>query len=224
MPIGRSYGPDGAGAPPERRPSDDGQGRAEARDGADIGPRRRALRVPLVVRPSSSSAGEVEVGDPTSTASVADTARGTGAPRPAARRPGAAGPRRRQRQTEPRPHRLTLRLSDEELYLVSVAAAVERLTPTGYVGKVAVNVAAGRVQPAPTGLVDALGELLEARQQVRKFSVLVNQAVTKLHAIGELPAELGPAVALVGRVLPRLEDAAVAVRRASERGKGGGVR
>ncbi|MCU1692128.1 MAG: hypothetical protein JWM64_1219 [Frankiales bacterium] len=105
-----------------------------------------------------------------------------------------------------------------------VAAAVERLTPTGYVGKVAVDVAAGRLRPPPTGLVDALGELLEARRQVRKFSVLVNQAVAKLHSTGEMPAELGPAVALVGRVLPRLEGAAVAVRRAAEGRKGDGVR
>ena len=85
MSIGRSYGPDGAGAPPERRPSDDGQGRAEARDGghraAAEGPEGPAGRAAVVVIGRRGGGGH-----PTSTASVADTARGTGAPRPAARR------------------------------------------------------------------------------------------------------------------------------------------
>jgi hypothetical protein len=58
-----------------------------------------------------------------------------------------------------------------------------------------------------------LGELLEARAQVRRFGVLVNQAVARLHASGELPGELGAAVAACTRAVGRLEVAAVAVRR-----------
>lgn len=95
--------------------------------------------------------------------------------------------------------------------LLLIAAAVELLTPTGYVAKVAVEVAAGRVRPAPTGLVESLNELLAARHQVQKVGVLLNQVVAKLHSTGELPAELVPAVRLVARLLLRLEDAAVAV-------------
>lgn len=104
-----------------------------------------------------------------------------------------------------------------------IAAAVSGLTATGYMAKVTVDVAAGRVRPAPTGLVDALSELVEARRQVKKFSVLVNQAVAKWHATGELPVELLTAVGLVTRVLPRLEDAASAVQ-GSGRGSGGAGR
>ncbi len=39
------------------------------------------------------------------------------------------------------------------------------------------------------------------------------------HATGEVPAQLLGAVALVGRVLPRLEEAAVAVRAAQHDGR-----
>lgn len=124
----------------------------------------------------------------------------------------SAGARRRQRQAERRPHRLTPRFSDEELEAVSVAAALAGLTPTGYVAKVAVDVATARVKPVPTAVVDAIGELLAARYQVQKFSALVNQAVAKWHSTDEVPAQLLAAVGLVGRVLPRLEEAAVAVR------------
>lgn len=123
-----------------------------------------------------------------------------------------AGARRRQRQVERRPHRLTPRFSEQELAAVSEAAALAGLTPTGYVAKVAVDVATARVKPVPTAVVDAIGELLAARYQVQKFSALVNQAVAKWHSTGEVPAQLLAAVGLVGRVLPRLEEAAAAVR------------
>jgi len=70
-----------------------------------------------------------------------------------------------------------------------------------------------RTGPVPVGRAAALGELLEARAQVRRFGVLVNQAVARLHASGELPGELGAAVAACTRAVGRLEAAAVAVRR-----------
>lgn len=128
----------------------------------------------------------------------------------------SSGARRRQRQAERRPHRLTPRFSNEELEAIAVAAALAGLTPTGYVAKVAVDVATARVKPVPTGVTDAIGELLAARYQVQKFSGLVNQAVAKWHSTDELPAQLLAAVGLVGRVLPRLEEAAAAVRTSQQ--------
>lgn len=104
-----------------------------------------------------------------------------------------------------------------------LAAAVARLTPTGWLAKAGVDVAAGVLRPAPSGMVGALEELVETRREVQRSSVLVNQAVAKWHATDELPSELLTAVGLVGRVLPRLEDAAVTLRRASSgRPPGGG--
>jgi len=93
-----------------------------------------------------------------------------------------------------------------------VAAAVGGLTPTGYAAKAAVDAALARTAPVPVRTADALRELLEARAQVRRFGVLVNQAVAKLNATGELSAELGAAVAACTRAVGRVEEAAVAVR------------
>ncbi len=116
-----------------------------------------------------------------------------------------------------RPHRLTPRFSDEELEDVLLAAVLAGLTPTGYVATVAVDMAAERVRPVPSAVVDALSELLVARRQVQRFGVLVNQAVAKWHATEQLPAELLAAVGLVSRSLRRLEEAAAAVRQAHDR-------
>ena len=124
----------------------------------------------------------------------------------------SAGGRRRPRQAERRSHRLTPRFSEEELEAVSVAAALAGLTATGYVAKVAVDVATARVRPVPTSVTDAIKELLAARYQVQKFSALVNQAVAKWHSTDDVPVQLLAVVGLVGRVLPRLEEAASAVR------------
>lgn len=127
---------------------------------------------------------------------------------------GSRGPRtrRRLRESEQRVHRLTPRFSVEELQDVTVAAALEGLTPTGYAAKAAVDVARGRVRPTPSTTADALAELLEARAQVRRFGVLVNQAVAKLNATGDADGALEAAVAACTRAVARVEEAAVAVR------------
>lgn len=218
MPVRQPYGQGGAGAPPEMGPAGAVEVRAEARvpvsEGHQGQPRRR---LPLVLDRATDGTSVAR----TSPRRVLDE-RSAGGPEAAVvpRRTTPSG-RRRQREVVPRPHRVTPRLSDEELYLVRIAAAVQGLTVTGHVAKVAVEVAAGRVRPAPTGLAEALGELLAAREQVRRFSVLVNQAVAKWHAIDELPVELLRAVELVSGVLPRLEQAALDIRR---RGTGPGGR
>jgi len=130
----------------------------------------------------------------------------------AARGPRGPRTRRRLRESEQRVHRLTPRFSVEELEDVTVAAALEGLTPTGYVAKAAVDVARGRVRPTPSTTADALAELLEARAQVRRFGVLVNQAVARLNATGEADGALEAAVAACTRAVGRVEEAAVAVR------------
>jgi len=119
--------------------------------------------------------------------------------------------RRRLREVERRAHRLTPRFSDAELEAIGVAAGLAGLTPTGFAAKAAVDVALARTSPVPVRTAEALGELLEARAQVRRFGLLVNQAVARLHASGELSGELGAAVAACTRAVGRVE--AVAVRR-----------
>ena len=59
----------------------------------------------------------------------------------------------------------------------------------------------------------ALAELMSARVQVRRFGTNVNQAVAALNASGEAPEWLGQAVALAGRAVARVDEAAEALMR-----------
>lgn len=120
----------------------------------------------------------------------------------------------------PRPHRLTPRFSDAELEDIKIAATLAGMTPTGYTAKCAADAAALRLRPPPAAMLEALGELLQTRYQLQKFSTLVNQATAKWHATDQLPAELTRAVELVNKILPRIEEAAAAVRETN----GGGPR
>jgi hypothetical protein len=58
---------------------------------------------------------------------------------------------------------------------------------------------------------EALRELVEARTQLRRFGVLVNQAVTALHSTGVPPTGLVRAVELAARAVRRVDDATVAL-------------
>jgi len=77
-----------------------------------------------------------------------------------------------------------VRLADEELAVIELAAGRAGLTPTGYVGAVALAAAGGTVPPVPSQSRQALGELMAARAQVRRFGGNVNQAVAALHSTG----------------------------------------
>jgi len=126
-----------------------------------------------------------------------------------------SGPRRAQRRRtrleQPRPHALLARLSDEEFELVAVAAAHVGLTTTGYVADTAVQVARGTVRPVPATTAQVVRELVDARTQLRRYGVLLNQAVAKLHATGEVAPGLlvavqrcDAAVAALGGAVQRL--------------------
>jgi hypothetical protein len=58
---------------------------------------------------------------------------------------------------------------------------------------------------------EVLRELVEARTQLRRFGVLVNQAVASLHSTGTPPASLVRAVELAARAVRRVDDATVAL-------------
>ncbi len=102
--------------------------------------------------------------------------------------------RRRSRLDRRRPHALLARLSDEEFELVAVAAANVGLTATGYVADTAVQVARGTVRPLPATTAQIVRELVDARTQLRRYGVLLNQAVAKLNATGEVAPALYAAV------------------------------
>jgi hypothetical protein len=127
--------------------------------------------------------------------------------------PAALSGRHRGHRLPGRPHRVTLRFAEEEYAAVAAAAREAGLTITGYTAQTAVAVATESRPPAGELLRAALSELMQARSQVRRFAVNVNQALVALHAEGEPPEWLGSATALTGRAVARLDAAAAEVVR-----------
>jgi len=111
-----------------------------------------------------------------------------------------------------RPHAVFARFSVEEFEDLAVAAALGGVTPTSYVAStaVAVAVARGQVRPMPSGVGDVVRELVEVRAQLVRSGVLLNQAVARLNATGEVDGSLGAAA-------QRCDEATAAVRAATER-------
>ena len=122
---------------------------------------------------------------------------------------GRPGARRRRRAREPRDHRLLLRLSTEEAAVIATAASRAGMAPMAWAADAAAAVARDEVTPLPTSQREAVGELVAARLQVRRFGVLVNQAVAALHATGQPPTGLASAVSLCSRAVVRLDEATV---------------
>ena len=124
---------------------------------------------------------------------------------------GAGVPvRRRRRQVVARPRSVFARFSEEEFEVVSVAAAGVGVTPTSFVAAQAVAVARGLVCPVPSGVGEVVRELVEARTQLVRYGVLLNQAVARLHATGQVDGALVAAAA-------RCDAATVSLRAATER-------
>ncbi len=94
--------------------------------------------------------------------------------------------------------------------MLSIAAAVAGVTVTSFVGAQAVAVARGLVHPVPAATAEVVRELVAARTQLVRYGTLLNQAVARLHATGELDAGLLLAV-------QRCDQAAAAIRAATER-------
>ena len=112
----------------------------------------------------------------------------------------------------PRRHRaLSLRYTEDEYRLVQTAAQEAGLTPTGYVAAVAVAVAQGREAPHREPWRLALLELMEARRQVRRIGVNLNQAARAINATGEPPPWLEHVAALTARAITTVDDAARAL-------------
>lgn len=122
----------------------------------------------------------------------------------------------REHQRPGRPHRLSVRLSDDERDLVAAAAAAARLTPSGYAGKAAVAAASSQITPA-AGQTEVLRELLRelfaARRALNMLASNVNQAAAAYNSTGELPDWTADAVALSGQAVTRLDEVARRVDR-----------
>ena len=121
---------------------------------------------------------------------------------------------RDRRHQQPRRGRLMmLRYDDAEFATVLDAAKRSGLTPSGFAAEVALAYATESRPPEGDPFREALVELMQARTQVRRFAVNVNQAVRELNSTGEPPDWLGRAVELTTRAVARLDVAAQAVAR-----------
>jgi uncharacterized protein (DUF1778 family) len=105
-----------------------------------------------------------------------------------------------------------LRVSEAEHEALTAAAAASGLTVAGFAAEAALA-AARRSVTTPPGLREALAELLAARTQVRRYGVLVDQAVAAWHAVGEPPGWLSRAVAGAERATARVDEAVAELRR-----------
>ncbi len=200
--LGRRWG--GAGAQPGGQRAALGRGDVEVLAAVEVG---RGL----VVRDSEAAGGAPAVGAGLVSPRGSATAVPAGLPvTDGAGSARGAGVRRRRRQATARPHAVFARFSAEEFEVVSVAAAGVGLTPTGYVASTAVAVARGQVRPVPSGVGDVVRELVEARAQLVRYGVLLNQAVARLNATGQVDGSLVAAA-------QRCDAATVSVRAATER-------
>jgi len=165
---------------------------------ADVQPAEAGERGPAVaeVERAGGAGGDSEGGAATAVEAMVVVRSGSG--------------RRRRRQVVARPHAVFARFSDEEFEVLGVAAAAAGLTPTSFVAARAVAVARGVVRPVPSGTAEVVRELVEARAQLVRFGVLLNQAVAKLHATGQVDGALVAAVR-------RCDAATASLRAATER-------
>ena len=125
---------------------------------------------------------------------------------------GQAG-RHRGHRLPGRSRRVTLRYAEEEYAAVAAAAREAGLTLTGYTAQAAVSLATGSPALAGDPLRAALAEVMQARSQVRRFAINVNQAVLALHATGEAPEWIARATELTSRAVATLDAAAAELAR-----------
>ena len=121
--------------------------------------------------------------------------------------------RRRPRQQAPRPRTVRFDLTEEEFAELEQAAGRAGLAKGAFAAEAALSAARGTAVEPDTAFREALGELLRASGLVRKTGTLLNQAVAKLNATGQHPAELVPVAQACLRRVERLDAAAEHIRR-----------
>jgi hypothetical protein len=124
---------------------------------------------------------------------------------------GPAG--RRTRQGEGRPRRVEFTLTEQEFGDLEAAARRAGLARGAYAAQAALAVARGGGGTGEAPLREALAELIRCAGLVRRAGVNLNQAVAKLNATGQRPADLVPYAAESLRRARNLDAAADELRR-----------
>lgn len=125
------------------------------------------------------------------------------------------GGARRPRSARPRRRVVKIRLGEEEFEAVDAAARQEGLA-FGAFGARALLAAAWGESPVRAGPSrDALLALMKATRQLNKVGVNLNQSVAKLNTTGQRSDDLGPIAAYCARLMERLDEAAMELRKRS---------
>jgi hypothetical protein len=130
-----------------------------------------------------------------------------------ARRSAAPGSRRRHGDVR-RERRLTVWYSETELAAVRRAAG--KMAPAAWLAKLGTDAArggeaGGRVLASE--VADLAAGMSEATEVARKNGYLFDQAVARLHTLGEHSADLEASAAVVARAVRRMEAATLKVAR-----------
>jgi len=110
-----------------------------------------------------------------------------------------------------RSKQIKARYTPEEYTAIATAARDAGLTPTGYTAEAALATATGTNPPSTAPWRAVLLELIEARNQVRRIGVNINQAAKAINATGEPPEWFPRAITLTDRAITHLDQAASAV-------------
>lgn len=119
-----------------------------------------------------------------------------------------------------RPHRVYVRLSDDEKQRVDAAAAAAATNPAGFLARAALAAAADGRGVAGGELAELQRELFAARRAINMLGSNVNQAAAAFHSTGELPEWTGAAVWLCAAAVARLDDVTAQIHRRLKRGAG----
>lgn len=107
--------------------------------------------------------------------------------------------------------RVLLRLTEEQAVAVEEAARAAGLTLSGYAAEATVAAVAGSRPPLPEPLRAALGDLIDARAQLRRLETNVHLAGKVLHRTGEPPSWLRAAIADAAQAVVHVDEAAHAI-------------
>jgi uncharacterized protein (DUF1778 family) len=132
---------------------------------------------------------------------------------------GGASPKQRRARSRVgrRDRRLDLVLSEPEYAVIAQAATTAGLAVTAWVGDTALAVAKGRLAPMPTVHADRVRALVQARVEVTRIGVNLNQLAAAMNAArlsGDSLEEAVPAPQMEA-VLHRVEAALRRIDRAT---------
>lgn len=112
-----------------------------------------------------------------------------------------------------RPHRVYVRLSDDEKDLVELAAAAAATNPAGYLAGAGLAAAADGRGVASGELAELQRELFAARRAVNMIGSNLNQAAAAANSTGVLPEWAADAARVCAAAIARLDEVTARIHR-----------